>query len=255
PQAIYNRAHEIPQSFMDSLKHDAEKTDIILRARGSDKWHQKAHNLMDDVAEGVFQKNDRPLLIMRPQAPKGVTPEQYQAALNKMLPHMQGPYAFGSANAAGAANVFLPKVNLGGNRGPNYFDLAKQVGPDKAVQQMCTGSNAHHCGSMPAEMLKRLGQRASGIWSKLYLPNFLALEKGMAPVAVVGKSRMLSDLSRMSKYRGAFGLGAAALTGGLGYLGTGAVQNAMRGPKLPPKPQLDPAMFSKAMTLLKPQQR
>lgn len=249
---------ELPQAARDAYLHDVEKTDIIQRARGSEKWQQKAHNLMDDVAEGLFKKNDRPLLVMRPQLPKGVTREQYSQALGQMLPHSQGPYAFASANAAGARSVLFPRINFGGLFGggkaqPGYFEMAKKIGPEKAMAQACAGPNAHHCGSLPAEALRRLGMRASNIASRLYLPNYLALEKGMQPVAVVGKSKMLSDLARMSKYRGAFGLGAMGLMGALGYGATGAAQNALRGATQlqPPKPALDMNMLNASLKTLR----
>lgn len=241
---------ELPQAARDAYLHDVEKTDIIQRARGSEKWQQKAHNLMDDVAEGLFKKNDRPLLIMRPQLPKGVTPEQYSQALGQMLPHSQGPYAFASANAAGARSVLFPRINFGGAK-PGYFEAAKTLGPEKAMAQACSGPNAHHCGSLPAEILRRLGMRSSSMSSRTYLPNYLALEKGMQPVAVVGKSKMLSDLARMSKYRGAFGVGAMGLMGALGYGATGMAQNALRGPAQPAKPALDMNMLQSSLKSLR----
>jgi len=248
----FNEAAEhlrnLPQNARDVYKHDIEKTNLILKARGSDKWQQKAHNMMDDVADGLLKKDNRPLLVMRPQLPKGVTAAQYQQGLGKMLPHEQGPYAFLNAVFAGVKNVFAPKINMGGQQGPSYFDLASKVGPDKAIAQMCSGPNAHHCGSLPAETLRRMGMRGSGTRSGWYLPNFLALEKGMAPVAVLEKAKMLKDLARMSKYRGAFGLGAMGLMGAVGYGATGLAQNAVRGPApVAPPPQALPKLTPPAM--------
>jgi hypothetical protein len=235
-QGAMGHIRDLPQTARDTYQHDLEKTEIIRRARGSDKWQQKAHNLMDDVAEGVYKKNNRSLLVMRPPTPKGVTPQQVQQAVGQLLPHEQGPYAFLNAVTAGARNVFLPKVNMGGSKGPNFFDLAKQVGPEKAVAQMCSGPNSHHCGSLPATLMRMMGQRSSSMNSGHYLPNFAALEKGMQPVAVIGKAKMLTDLARMSRFRGAYGLGAMGVMGALGYAGTGAAQNALRGVPKPPMP-------------------
>jgi hypothetical protein len=83
----------------------------------------------------------------------------------------------------------------------------------------------------------------------------LLTRPGAKILGITNKPLVQKGLNLMARNRTLLGVGAAGLMGAAGY-GAGAVGNALKAPPAKPlAPQLDPQMFAKAMTLLRPPQR
>jgi hypothetical protein len=117
------------------------------------------------------------------------------------------------------------------------------------------GCRGGHCGGGPARLYGRLLKGQFPGDPNTYLPNRVALSDIFEPLLVTNKAQALKDLTKGFRGRVGAGVGAIGLMGAAGYGLTGLGQSLLRSPKLPPQPKLDPHMFAKAMTLLKPPQQ
>jgi len=110
-------------------------------------------------------------------------------------------YDMPAALGAALKKILLPSLGKGGTG-------------KMAPSQMCTG---HHCGSLPATLLQRLGFAKPGIWSRTALPTESLLNPAMNVVGVVNKRKLLADLAMASKLRTGAGLAAIPAMAAVGY--------------------------------------
>lgn len=177
----------------------------------------------------------KPTLWMRVKEP-------YRAKINNEAEFLQAAKRMGVDPYAGVA---AGQTALGEVAGLNTF--RRMFG-----RTNCYGT---HCGGGPASLYERLiGGKFKGD-PNAWLPNRVALSDIFEPVLVTHKGQAMKDLAKGFRGRVGAGLGAIGLMGAAGYGLTGFNQSLWRSPKLPPQPKLDPHMFAKAMTLLKPPQQ
>lgn len=157
-------------------------------------------------------------------------------------------YASTAAIGAGAKEVtgltmlrrrfpWLQKIPLIGGRGQG---------------STCWGN---HCGSMVSKVLDDVGAVKPQVSHMDVLPSTLLTRPGVKILGITNKPLVQKGLNLMARNRTLLGVGAAGLMGAAGY-GAGAVGNALKAPPAKPlPPKLDPHMFAKAMTLLRPPQK
>lgn len=207
-------------------------------------------NVYDDAMRDksqIFPKgyySDTPRGTIYARAGEHIDTDQLIKSLNK---ETNKGYASTAAIGAGAKEVL--GINMLRRRFP-WLQKIPFIG-GRGQGSRCWGN---HCGSMVSAVLEDVGAVKPQLSHMDVLPSTLLTRPGVKILGITNKPIVQKGLNLMARNRTVLGLGAAGLMGAAGY-GAGAVGNALKAPPAKPlPPKLDPHMFAKAMTLLKPRQ-
>lgn len=193
--------------------------------------------------KGYYAQQPRGTIYAR--AGENIDIEQLIKSLNK---ETNKGYASTAAIGAGAKEV------MGLNMLRRHFPWLQKIPfiGGRGQGSRCWGN---HCGSMVSAVLDDVGAVKPQLSHMDVLPSTLLTRAGVNILGVTNKPIVQRGLKLMARNRTLLGMGAAGLMGAAGY-GAGAIGNALKAPPAKPlPPKLDPHMFAKAMTLLKPQQQ
>ena len=235
PWSIYRRTFGRPNA-KKVISDGLGATDTIFGASAPDGSRMRPAEIPGVAAYG----SGGPRGTMWARFVNGVDPDKlHQGLVNQV------GQSYDSTGAVGAGNKQV--FGLNGIR-----QWLHKVPGFRPAPGNCWGN---HCGSMPAKVFEYTKNIQPKITSTDVLPSTLLLDDNVQLLGVQNKGRVISDLFRKTMPRRvAAGIGAAGLLGSVGY-GAGAIGNAFKTSPVPAKPklpQLDPAMFSKAMKLLQP---